>query len=130
MEANLLDRMLETYLAERKSVTVTLQNKVRITGKVSAFDSYVLVIDGARRELVYRHAVAAVSVQDAAEAKEAKQASPQKAASPAEPRPKARPHDKPRPPQPRPDHSPAKEPGINSGMKDELLKWMQQKAAK
>lgn len=131
MEPNLLDRMLETYKTERTNVAITLQNKIRVVGKVSAFDSYVLVLDGTRREIVYRHAIASLAPQ---EVHEAHPVQPHKA-SPSAPRPKARPQEKPRTqqtraPQPRPEHA-AKDSGINTVMKEELLKWMQgQKAAK
>jgi RNA chaperone Hfq len=57
MECNLLDRMLNSYLESQMPVTITLQNKIRVSGKIRAFDSYVIVVEGQKREIVYRHAV-------------------------------------------------------------------------
>ena len=60
METNLLDRMLNTYLTELTPVTITLQNKIRVSGKIKAFDSYVIIMEGQKREIVYRHAVSSL----------------------------------------------------------------------
>ena len=49
METNLLDRMLNSYLAGQIPVTITLQNKIRVSGKIRAFDSYVIVMEGQKR---------------------------------------------------------------------------------
>lgn len=129
METNLLDRMLNSYLASQTPVTVTLQNKIRVAGRIRAFDSYIIVIDGQRREIVYRHAVSSV----AASAEE-----PKRQPQPAKPTP-ARVNGRP----PRTEqrtkaaHGPtalsasAGDTSINNSMKEGLLRWMQeQKAAK
>jgi len=52
--------MLDTYLAEQTSVTVTLQNRINVSGRIKAFDSYVIVMEGLKREIVYRHAVSSI----------------------------------------------------------------------
>ena len=57
METNLFDRMLSAYMTEQTSVTLTLQNKIRVSGKVKAFDSYVVIMEGQKREILYRHAI-------------------------------------------------------------------------
>jgi len=45
METNLLDKMLSMYHSDKTVVTVVLQNKARITGRISTFDSYVIVME-------------------------------------------------------------------------------------
>ncbi len=69
METNLLDRMLETYLTEQTPVTVTLQNKIRVSGRIKAFDSYVIVMEDQKQEILYRHAVSCLSPLAQAEQK-------------------------------------------------------------
>ena len=130
METNLLDRMLSMYLAQQTAITVTLQNKIRITGKIKAFDSYVIIIDGMKREILYRHAVS--SIAPALQEDQKRQAaSTRPAQAKAIPRHQNAAH------KPQPAHRPAAlsasgaESSINNGMKEGLLKWMQeQKAAK
>jgi len=133
METNLLDRMLDAYQSEHKTVTVTLQNKIRVSGKIKAFDSYVIVLENQKREILYRHAVSCVAAYAPDE---------QKRPAPAY---------KPRPAQPKPASMPVKpstqnpgqrqpqtalsatagDSGLSNSMKEGLLKWMQeQKAAK
>jgi len=131
MEANLLDRMLSVYQESRVPVTVTLQNNIRVSGRIRAFDSYVIMMEGLKREILYRHAVASLSLSLQEEQRR--------------PAPSRKPtHVKtttPQPaksfPKPRTVHPPttmstsADEQKINSSMKDGLLKWIQeQKAAK
>ena len=128
MEPNLLDKMLQTYLADQKTVTVTLQNKVRVTGKVAAFDNYVLVLDGQKREIIYRHAVSALSLAGAPESHQQVAATKPASPAPAQRHKSARP-EKPRPASAHPS-PPAKENGINTGMKEGLLKWMAGQKAK
>jgi len=135
METNLLDRMLETYLDGQTPVTMTLQNKIRVSGKIKAFDSYVIVMEGQKREIVYRHAVSCVSpvlLKSVPEQKRPPRASQPVALpkrTPSRPA-KAAPH-KPRPAQPQALSAVGEDQGINNSMKDGLLKWMQeQKAAK
>ncbi|HUI68180.1 MAG TPA: RNA chaperone Hfq [Nitrospirota bacterium] len=130
MEANLLDRMLSSYQEAQIPVTVTLQNNIRVSGRIRAFDSYVIMMEGQKREILYRHAVASLSPSIQEEQRR--------------PAPSHRPaQDKTTPqsvkafPKPRTAHPPATmhtssgEQSINSSMKDGLLKWIQeQKAAK
>lgn len=126
METNLLDRMLATYREGRTTITVTLQNRIRISGRIAAFDSYVIIIEGQRREIIYRHAVASVAAGAGDEGKR----------SPAPARPdqqNARPkHAAPARSRPAPSvQASSGQTGLNTGMKEGLLKWMQeQKAAK
>ncbi len=132
METNLLDKMLAAYHEESKPVTVTLQNKIRVSGKIKAFDSYVIVMDGQKREIVYRHAVSSLQALAAEEQKRpALVARPVQAVQKAKPAAKPVMH-KPRQPQPHATLSaPSVETNINSAMKEGLLRWMQeQKAAK
>ncbi len=133
METNLLDRMLNTYQSEQTAVTVTLQNKIRVSGKIKAFDSYVIVMEGQKREILYRHAVSCLAAYAPDEQKHPTQAPRPR---PAQAKPAARPvrssTQKPGYRQPQTMLSAtAGESGINNGMKEGLLKWMQeQKAAK
>ncbi|HEY6009995.1 MAG TPA: RNA chaperone Hfq [Nitrospirota bacterium] len=139
MEPNLLDRMLTAYLEAKTPVTITLQNKIRISGKIRAFDSYVIIMEGHKREIVYRHAISSLSpnvLEDrkrpVASQRPASDRTHQPARTrPASPKPvAARPQDR---PQARPQAlaASAGDPGLNNSMKEGLLKWMQeQKAAK
>ncbi len=130
METNLLDRMLNSYVAGQVPVTITLQNKVRVSGKIRAFDSYVIVMEGQKREILYRHAISSVTTAPQEEAKR----QPSVVRPAAAKTPPARPHrqaDHKARPAHRQTPPPAAETSINSSMKDGLLKWMQeQKAAK
>ncbi len=133
MESNLLDRMLSGYVNDQTPVVVTLQNKTRVHGKIKAFDSYVIIMEGQKHGVIYRHAISCLSpfVRQ-----EARQPAPQKTTKPrpverasTTPSQAAR-KNRPERPAQRPAASTA-EPGLNNGMKEGLLKWMQeQKAAK
>jgi RNA chaperone Hfq len=133
MEINLLDRMLDAYQSEQTAVTVTLQNKIRVSGKIKAFDSYVIVLEGQKREILYRHAVSCLAAHTP---DEQKRPAPATRPRPAQAKPSTRPikpsTQKPVQRQPQAVFSAAAvEPGINNSMKEGLLKWMQeQKAAK
>jgi host factor-I protein len=131
MEQNLLDRMLNTYLDVQTPVTVTLQNKIRIAGKIKAFDSYVIIIDGHRREIVFRHAVSSLAPQ-IQEQRIHQVPAQQRPAQPKMPPKSAKTFSrKSAPPHPQPLIASPGDPGLNNGMKEGLLKWMQeQKAAK
>ena len=131
MEANLLDRMLSSYMAAQSTVAVTLQNKIRVTGKVKAFDSYVLILDGQRREILYLHAIS--SLTPIVQPERIKQ--PDQIKNPplkmTSRDPKTTVKSRPSSFQQQTISASAQEQSINSGMKEGLLKWMQeQKAAK
>jgi RNA chaperone Hfq len=135
METNLLDRMLSTYMAERSSVTVTLQNKIKVSGKIKAFDSYVIMMEKPKREILYRHAISSITLHLQEEVKQAPAATPRQALTsrPAPVKTPARPT-KPAVPKHRPQQPTAPaapEQNISNSMKEGLLRWMQeQKAAK
>lgn len=128
METNLLDRMLNSYLALQTPVTITLQNKIRVSGKIRAFDSYIIMIEGQKREIVYRHAMSSL-----ASIEEPKKAS-QPASVPAKTMTRTQKTTgyKPKQAQPQPSLAASSpETSINNTMKEGLLRWMQeQKAAK
>ena len=133
METNLLDRMLSTYLTEHTPVILTLQNKIRVAGKIKAFDSYVIIMESQKLEILYRHAVSSLTpfVQEEQKRQPAthRPATAKTATHTVRP-PKSAAH-KPRPAQQQPMLSASGAEPINSSMKDGLLKWMQeQKAAK
>ena len=128
MEMNLFDRMLNSYMTDQIVVTLTLQNKIRISGKVKAFDSYVVVMEGQKHEILYRHAISSLA-PSAQEEQKPQQVVSRPAPARAVPRPQKNAPHKPRPA--RPLSPSADESGINNSMKEGLLKWMQeQKAAK
>ena len=131
METNLLDRMLDSYMTGHIPVTVTLQNKIRVSGKIRAFDSYVIVMEGHKREILYRHAISCLSpiiVLD--EHKRPPAASRPAPVKTAPPRPAKSASHSPRHVQPQ-TPSPSATDSLNNSMKEGLLKWMQeQKAAK
>lgn len=127
METNLLDRMLNTYLADQTPVTLTLQNKIRVSGKIRAFDSYVIIMEGQKREIVYRHAISSIStlsVQETKRTAPVPKPVPARAAarSPKSPGQKQRAADVRSPAL----SASATETGINNSMKEGLLKWMQE----
>jgi len=130
MEANLFDRMLSSYQEAQVPVTVTLQNNVRVSGRIRAFDSYVVIVESQKREILYRHAIASLST-----ALQDEQKRPAASFKPAPVR--ATPNSHKASQKPRTAHPPAAvsssagEQSINSSMKDGLLRWIQgQKAAK
>jgi RNA chaperone Hfq len=133
METNLLDRMLNTYQTEQTTVSITLHNNIRVFGKITAFDSYVIVMDGQKRGIVYRHAVSCLTSHATGDLK-----LPASAPAPKPPQAKPAQHiAKPAPKKyrqnpPLPALSASSgESGLSNSMKEGLLKWMQeQKAAK
>ncbi len=130
MEAHLLDKMLSSFQEARVPVTITLQNKIRVSGRIKAFDSYVIIMEGPKREILYRHAIASLS--PALEDEQKRLAASYKptlvrsTAKPAHVSPKQRTA------HPQTSMSAANgEQSINSSMKDGLLRWIrEQKAAK
>jgi host factor-I protein len=132
METNLLDSMLSGYRDGKTPVTFVLQNQARISGIVRAFDNYVIILEGPKSEIIYRHAVS--SLTPAAAAATARPV-PQRTEQPKpSPRPQPRPAERPRP---RAEKMPAAataapaQQTLNTGMKEGLLRWMQeQKASK
>ncbi len=130
MEANLFDRMLSSYQEAQVPVTVTLQNKIRVTGKIRAFDSYVIIMEGQKREILYRHAIASLST--ALQDEQRRPASSYKPALVRATNKTAKNSPKPRMAHPQAAMSSStSEQSINSSMKDGLLRWIQeQKAAK
>ncbi|MGC1455577.1 MAG: RNA chaperone Hfq [Nitrospirota bacterium] len=131
MEINLLDRMLDTYLTGRTSVTVTLRNKIRVSGRIKAFDSYVIIMDGTKQEILFRHAVMSLSSLSPEEHKRPPATSRPALAKAAPPRPAKSVSRQPRQAQPQTTLPPSATESLNNSMKDGLLRWMQeQKAAK
>ncbi len=123
--------MLNAYLTEQIPITVSLKNKIRVSGRVKAFDSYVIVVEGQKREILYRHAVSTVAPSVQEEHKRLPlQISPAPAKAAARlPKAAAR---NPRSSQVQaPLSMSPTDQSINNGMKEGLLKWMQeQKAAR
>lgn len=136
METNLLDKMLSLYHSQKTPVTIVLQNKNRITGLIGTFDSYVIVMESAKREIVYRHAISSVlagiaeahpqpAALKAVQAKAVQKQAPKQAPRPA----RAIQREKNRQPRQEPKAAPTSEAGLNTGMKEGLLKWMQEQKA-
>jgi host factor-I protein len=134
MDTNLLDSMLNGYRDRKTPVTFVLQNRTRVSGMVRAFDNYVIILEGPTSEIIYRHAVSSLSPAGAADAP---RPAPQRAEQP-KPAPRPSPQPPPRPRQ-KPDKAPPRaaaapapaEQNINTGMKEGLMRWMQeQKASK
>lgn len=131
MESNLLDKMLTDYQNRNVPVSIVLQNKVSLAGRIRTFDSYVIILEGQKNEVVYRHAVSCIF--PAAEREQKKvplprseparkpAATTQPPAAPAA-RPKTEKH-APRPPAALPETR------LNTGMKEGLLRWMQERKA-
>lgn len=137
METNLLDKMLSMYRSKKTPVTIVLQNKARITGRISTFDSYVIIMENQKHEIIYRHAISSLLPFVAAEQPQTREH--KVASAPARPAPKPAPRTarhappakaKSRPS--RPEHAPIAAPsesGLNTGMKEALLRWMQEQKA-
>ncbi len=128
MEVNLLDKMLAAYQEQRTPVTIVLQNRTRLTGRIRAFDNYIIALESAKHEMVYRHAVAHLSPSAAAqERRPARQRiERQKPAAEARKRDRAEAgSQKPRRQAAKAPDAPASS-GINTGMKEGLLRWMQE----
>jgi host factor-I protein len=135
METNLLDKMLSTYRSQKTPVTIVLQNNARITGRIGTFDSYVIVMESKRNEIIYRHAISTLLPSVAAEQPQPREQkiaparpAPRPAPKPARHAPPATTKNRPS----RPEHKTAPAPaesGLNTGMKEGLLRWMQEQKA-
>ena len=134
METNLLDKMLTDYRSRRTPVTIVLQNKARVTGRIETFDSYVIIMENRKQEIVYRHAIASVLpyIEEAPAPVAERRAEPAKTAPKAAPHPRQHPKKDQRPaarPAPKTVAAPPAESGLNTGMKEGLLRWMQEQKA-
>lgn len=138
METNLLDKMLVSYLSQRTPVTIILQNNNRISGMIKMFDSYVIVMENQRNEIVYRHAVSSLlPSQYAQPAHQPREHKAEQAKPAAKPAPKAAIYPKQaaakrRPSRPAPKAAAAPPPsdtGLSNSMKEGLLRWMQEQKA-
>lgn len=135
METNLLDKMLSSYLSRKTPVTIVLQNKNRISGRIRMFDSYVIVMENQKNEIVYRHAISSLLPAPAAEPAREPRAERAKPAS--KPAPKAANYPrqaaaKGRPSRPAPKAAAAasaSDTGLSNSMKEGLLRWMQEQKA-
>jgi host factor-I protein len=138
METNLLDKMLSSYLSRKTQVTVVLQNKNHISGRIRMFDSYVIIMENQKNEIIYRHAIS--SLLPALPAEQARQPREHRAeqAKPASrPVPKTANYPKQAAAKARPSrHAPkaaaaaaASDPGLSNSMKEGLLRWMQEQKA-
>jgi host factor-I protein len=137
METNLLDKMLGSYLSRKTPVTIVLQNNYRVSGRIRTFDSYVIVMENQKNEIVYRHAVSSLLPAMAAEQPHPPR---EQRAEQARPAPKPAPRTasypkqtaaKDRPARPAPKHKTAaaaatSDPGLTNSMKEGLLRWMQE----
>ena len=125
--------MLNTYLTMQTPITVTLQNKIRVSGKIKAFDGYVIIMEGQKREILYRHAISTLCLAVQAEPKRQTAERPVavKPAIASNPKPHKSSAHKTQQMHQQPSLSASTSEPINSSMKDGLLKWMrEQKAAK
>ena len=138
METNLLDKMLSSYLSQKTSVTIVLQNKNRVAGRIRMFDSYVIVMENQKHEIVYRHAISSLFPALAAEQTHQPREQRANQAKPAsKPAPKAANYPKQtaaksRPSRPAPNvasTAAASDPGLSNSMKEGLLRWMQEQKA-
>ncbi|MHB8846508.1 MAG: RNA chaperone Hfq [Nitrospirota bacterium] len=132
METNLLDKMLNLYHSQKTPVTIVLQNKNRITGRIGTFDSYVIIMESVKREIVYRHAISSVlpGITEARPQPEAQKPALPKAVQKPAPKPARELRQaKSKPPRQEPKAAPVSDPGLNTGMKEGLLRWMQEQKA-
>ena len=132
MEVNLLDRMLTEYQDRKVPVTVVLQNKVRISGRIKSFDSYVVVLENQKNEIIYRHAISSLSQAVAVEQAKPAQRRPEQPRPPQRQQKTSAPAAARQRPVPQlPRQGAQSDSSINNGMKEGLMRWMQgQKASK
>jgi host factor-I protein len=57
---SLQDRFLSDLLEQQIDVTFFLMNGVRLTGKVQAFDRFVVLVRDAVTQMVYKHAISTI----------------------------------------------------------------------
>jgi host factor-I protein len=138
METNLLDKMLSSYLSQKTPLLIVLQNSYRVTGRIRMFDSYVIVMENQKNEIVYRHAVSSIHPAPAAEqahhlreqraehAKPASRPSPKTTNYPKQTAAKSRPS---RPAPKVAAASATSDTGLTNSMKEGLLRWMQEQKA-
>ena len=130
MEANLLDTILSGYLDRKTQVTFVLQNRTRVIGRVRAFDSYIVFVEGERNVVLYRHAVSSVSAAPVA----AQHRQAERKPEPVRPAAKAAPQRVPPAPRTQKEkaapRTAAAEPSLNTSMKEGLLRWMQERKNK
>ena len=62
MTQNLQDRFLEFLRSQSVQVTVYLLNGYQIKGVITGFDNFTVVVsDGVREDLVYKHAISTIT---------------------------------------------------------------------
>ena len=138
METNLLDKMLNSYLSRKTPVTIVLQNNNRVSGRIRMFDSYVIIMENQKNEIVYRHAVSSLLPAPTAEqavhpreqrtgqSKPASKPAPKAANYPRQAAAKSRPS---RPAPKAATTAATSDPGLSNTMKEGLLRWMQEQKA-
>lgn len=57
---NLQDTYLNVLRKEKMNVTVYLMNGVRLKGMIKAFDSFVIILQEQKQQLIYKHAVSSI----------------------------------------------------------------------
>jgi RNA chaperone Hfq len=128
---HLLDTMLSAYLADRTPLTIVLRNRSRVSGRIRAFDSYVIVLDNPGGEILYRHAISSIAPTPAAvPARQPAERSPQKKQTAPPVRPSAPHAARRKQERPEPKTAAATEPSLNTSMKEGLLRWMQENRTK
>jgi host factor-I protein len=137
METNLLDKMLSSYFSRKTPVMIVLQNNYRVTGRIRTFDSYVIVMENQKNEIVYRHAVSSILPAPAAEqAHQPREQRVEQAKPASKPAPKATNYPKqtseknrPSRPAPKSPAAAASDTGLTNSMREGLLRWMQEQKA-
>jgi host factor-I protein len=138
METNLLDKMLSAYLSQKTPILIVLQNNYRVTGRIRTFDSYVIVMENQKNEIVYRHAVSSILPAPAAEqAHQPREQRSEQTRPASKPAPKAANYpkqttEKSRPSRPAPKAAAAEatsDTGLTNSMREGLLRWMQEQKA-
>ncbi len=62
IQMNVQDHFLNTLRKEGQRITITLLDGTRIEGKISAFDTFSIIIeDGNQSKLIYKHAISMLS---------------------------------------------------------------------
>ncbi|HCK04166.1 MAG TPA: RNA chaperone Hfq [Methylophilaceae bacterium] len=57
---NLQDLFLNQVIEEKVSVSIYLLNGIKLQGQIESFDQYVIVLNGAFPQLIYKHAISTI----------------------------------------------------------------------
>lgn len=60
MSKLLQDAFIDTLCKEKANVSIFLANGIKLEGKISSFDQYVIFLKSHHTQMIYKHAIATV----------------------------------------------------------------------